>query len=578
MSQIDVLYFPGDDRAKDASEVVKDVANAALVRANELLNTDHHLNWKDENYDPRLTVGLRVLERMERLDITLLNDKNQKDPEILAFLLNSDLAEIQKKYPKVTEADLPFVKDAAQTLNKLNVLVPAEGVLDMIKEAGYAFKGATGTLSGKGTPSSINVFVRKELRSDACVRDFKNVAPRKFIEVDVNMAVFVGPEGVVSDSPHLEGTEYTDAKIITKKSEAIIREGFAYAKAHDIKKVHIAQKGNILKQSDGAFIEMARKVSAEMGIEMEYIIFDNFLQRITKNPDWFKVVITTNFYGSDFLVPFTSAMFTEMEKADFGEDIGKFWRFEGKNKDFTKTNINTRCYRQNNEGFYIGEDTSTETESINFRRITRKMSENIIRYSLDDSIARNSRNLYILYSPKLKGDELFKNVAEELVQDEKYSKLDIHFMTIADFCKETVTRPEEIDSVVGTNLTMDFLTDAEASKIGGIGMMPSFNYTLDTGIVISEPGHGTAPDLQPNQINPGASMWAMAALLEHMGHDKSGRLDESQRKTLTKASELMYDATTKFYSAGENLTGDLGGKGSTVDTGEGVKKIMAELN
>ncbi len=578
MSQIDVLYFPGDDRAKDASEVVRDVADAALARANELLGTDHHFNWIDETHDPRLTVGLRVLDRMKNLGITLLNEKNQKNMEVLNFLIDNDLKAIQEKYPKVTEADLDFVKDAAKTLKELNVLVPAEGVLSKIKAAGYAFKGATGTLSGKGTPSSINVFVRKQLRSDACVRDFRNVAPRKFVEVDVNMAVFVGPEGVVSDTPHIEGTEYTDAKIITKKSEAILRKGFEYAKAHNIEKVHVAQKANILKQSDGAFIDMARKISEEMGVDMEYIIFDNFLQRITKNPDWFKVVITTNFYGNDFLVPFAQAMFTEMEREDFGEEIGKFWRFEGKNKDFTKTKINTRCYRQNNEGFYIGEDKSTETESINFRRITRKMSENVIKYALDDSIARGSKNLYILYSPRLKGDELFRDVALKLVKDEKYKSLHIYFMTIADYCRETVTYPEEIDGVVGTNLTMDFLTDAEASKIGGIGMMPSFNYTLDTGIVISEPGHGTAPDLEPNKINPGASMWAMAALLEHMGNDPSGRLEESQRKTLAKASDLMYEATTQFYSAGENLTADLGGSGTTKSTGEGIKKIIAQLS
>lgn len=577
-NQIDVLFFPGDDRAEDASIVVRDIANAALARANELESTDYGFNWLSEDDDARLTVGLRVLKRMEsNFDINLLNDKNQRNPEVLDFLIDSDLAAIQAKYPKVQEGDLPFIRDAAGSLKTLNVLVPADGVLETIRRVGYGYKGATGTLSGKGTPSSINVFIRKKLFSDACVRDFKNVAPRTFQPVDVDMAVFVGPEGVVSDTPHIAGTDYTDAKIITKKSEAIVKRAFDYAKEKGIDKVYVAQKGNILKESDNAFVEMGRKYSAETGIEMEYIIFDNFLQRITKNPDWFRVIVTTNFYGSDFLLPLAGAMLKEVESAEFGEE-GSFTRFEGQNTDFTQLPIDTRCYRQNNEGFYIGEDKRTDTESINFRRITRKMSENIIGYAFDDSLARGAKSVFVLHSPNLAGDRLFLKVGKEIAVNEKYKDLNIIFMTIADFCWYTVNRPLDVHAVVGTNLTMDFLTDAEASKIGGIGMMPSFNYTLETGTMISEPGHGTAPDLQPDQINPGASIWAMAAMLERMGDDQTGRLDDTQKKTLARASKLVYDATTQFYKAGEGLTGDLGGNGSTTGVSNGIQTIIKALS
>jgi isocitrate dehydrogenase (NAD+) len=575
---IDVIYFPGDDRALDASEVVKDLCNASLARANELKGTEFGFNWLDESDDARLTVGLRVLKRMESLGISMLDDQNRKHIPTLDFLIDSDLATLQGKYPNVTEGDLPFIRDAAQSLKTLNVLVPAEGVLETIKRVGYAYKGATGTLSGKGTPSSINVFIRKKLNSDACVRDFKNVAPRTFHKANVNMAVFTGIEGVTSDTPHLEGTEYTDAKIITSKSEAIVQKAFEYARDNNIEKVYVAQKGNILKESDNAFVEFGRKYSAEFGIDMEYIIFDNFLQRITKNPDWFKVIVTTNFYGNDFLLPLARAMFNRVDSADLGANVGSFDRFEGQNTDYTTTAIDTRCYRQNNEGFYIGEDKRTETESINFRRITRKMSENVIRYALDDTIARGKNNLFVLYSPNLAGDQLFLKVGKEIASEDKYANLDVRFRTIPEYCLYTVKYPELIDGVVGTNLTMDFLTDAEASKIGGIGMMPSFNYTLETGTLISEPGHGTAPDLSENQINPGASIWAAAALLEHMGNDTSGRLNDSQKSTLLKASELLYQGTTDFYAAGENLTGDLGGTGSTLDVGEGIKARLATLN
>lgn len=577
--KIDVLYFPGDDRAEDASIVVRDVANATLTRANELTGSNFSFNWLSEVENPQLTVGLRLWHRMKNeFGVEMLDEQNRKNPEVLTLLVDGNLSDIQSKYPKIQEENLPFVRDAAASLLNLNVFVPAEGVLSEIKRVGYAYKGATGTLSGKGTPSSINVFIRKKLLSDACVRDFKNVAPRTFQEVDVDMAVFVGSEGVTSDSPHLEGTEYTDAKIITAESKSIIKKAFAHAKENGIDKVHVAQKGNILKQSDNAFIDFARTESAETGIEMEYIIFDNFLQRITKNPDWFKVVVTTNFYGSDFLVPLNRAMFEETAHNNLGENVGEYFHFKGKNRDYTKANLDTRCYRQNNEGFYIGEDKSTETESINFRRITETMSRNIIEYSLDDTLARGKKSLFLLYSPNLKGDQLFLRIGKELAGNEKYSSLNVSFMTIPEYCDFMVKNAEKVEGVVGTNLTMDFLTDAEASKIGGIGMMPSFNYTLATGTIISEPGHGTAPDLSLNQINPGASLWAMAALLEHMGNDRTGRLNDAQKATIAKSSVLLYEATTNFYSAGVNLTGDLGGTGSTLDVAEGIKAQLLKLS
>lgn len=573
-NKIDVLYFPGDDRAEDASEVVRKVADVALARAGELAGANYAFNWISEKEDQRLTIGLRLLKKMGGdLGISLLDDQNRKVPETLQFLIESDLAAIRGRYPAVQEKDLPFIKDAANSLLAVNVLVPADSFMEYINRVGYAYKGSTGTLSGKGTPSSINVFARKKLLSDACVRDFKNVAPQKYVQVDVNMAVFVGPEGVVSDSPHLEGTDYTDAKIVTEKSRAIIQKAFEYAGANNIGKVYVTQKANILKESDGAFVELARQVAGEFkDVELEITIFDNMLQRIAKNPDWFKVVATSRFYGTDFLLPLAGAMFDQVEEEDFAPEIGCFRRFVGHNYNFTDKQINTRCYRQNNEGFYIGEGRSTDTESINFRRITRKNSENFVRYALDDTVKRGKKTVFILYSDGLKGDELFMEVAREIAGREVYGGLDIKFMQIKDYCRYTVEHPESIDSTVGSNLTMDFLTDAEASKIGGIGMMPSFNFTVETGLVVSEPGHGTAPDLQPDQINPGASLWAMAALLEHMGNDDTGRVDADQRKVLAKAAQLVYDATTEFYSAGQHLTGDLGGSGTTKSVGAAVEK------
>jgi len=575
-NKIDVMYLPGDDRCEDASEVVKKVADTALRQASKLLDANYQFNWISEKEDQTLTIGLRLLKKLGGdFGIQLLDETNKRVPDTLKFLLEADLAALQAKYPKVQEKDLPLIKDAAKSLLELNVLVPAESFMKYINRVGYAYKGSTGTLSGKGTPASINVFARKRLQSDACVRDFKNVVPRKYKAVDVNMVVFVGPEGVVSDSPYLEGTDYSDVKIITAKSKPVIREAFKYAKAHGLDKVYVTQKANILKESDGAFVQFAQDIAKEFeGIKLEVTIFDNFLQRIAKNPDWFKVVVTCKYYGLDFLLPLAGAMFDMVEARDLGPEIGYFRRYTGSNQNFTERKIDTRCYRQNNEGFYIGESRVDGGACMNFRRITVKNSASFVRYALDDTINRGKKTVFILYSEGLKGDAIWLDTARQISAEEKYRGLDISFMQVRDYCRYTVDHAEAIDSVIGTNLVMDFLTDAEAAKIGGIGMMPSFNCTVESGFVVCEPGHGTAPDLQPDQINPGATLWAMAALLEHMSTDNTGRVDDGQKKALAKAAALMYEATTKFYSKGENLPADLGGTGTTSSVGAAVEGII----
>lgn len=69
----------------------------------------------------------------------------------------------------------------------------------------------------------------------------------------------------------------------------------------------------------------------------------------------------------------------------------------------------------------------------------------------------------------------------------------------------------------------------------------------------------------------------MAALLERMSDDLSGRITPDQKKTLAKAADLVYKATTQFYSAGQNLMGDFGGTGTTTGVGEGIKIIFYTL-
>jgi isocitrate dehydrogenase len=91
--------------------------------------------------------------------------------------------------------------------------------------------------------------------------------------------------------------------------------------------------------------------------------------------------------------------------------------------------------------------------------------------------------------------------------------------TIADiFLQQVLTRPAEFDVVATTNLNGDYISDALAAQIGGIGIAPGANINYDTGHAIFEATHGTAPKYAgKNVVNPSSVILSGQMMLEYMG-------------------------------------------------------------
>ncbi|MGH9157783.1 MAG: NADP-dependent isocitrate dehydrogenase [Acidimicrobiales bacterium] len=90
---------------------------------------------------------------------------------------------------------------------------------------------------------------------------------------------------------------------------------------------------------------------------------------------------------------------------------------------------------------------------------------------------------------------------------------------IADICMQQVlTRPEDFDVVATTNLNGDYLSDALAAQVGGIGIAPGGNINYVTGHGLFEATHGTAPKYAgQDKVNPGSLLLSGVMLLEHLG-------------------------------------------------------------
>jgi isocitrate dehydrogenase len=84
--------------------------------------------------------------------------------------------------------------------------------------------------------------------------------------------------------------------------------------------------------------------------------------------------------------------------------------------------------------------------------------------------------------------------------------------------QQVLTRPTDFDVIATTNLNGDYLSDAIAAQVGGIGIAPGANINYETGHGIFEATHGTAPKYAgQDKVNPGSVLLSGVLMLEHLG-------------------------------------------------------------
>jgi isocitrate dehydrogenase len=125
---------------------------------------------------------------------------------------------------------------------------------------------------------------------------------------------------------------------------------------------------------------------------------------------------------------------------------------------------------------------------------------------------------------------------------------------IADIAlQQVLTRAREFDVIATMNLNGDFLSDALAAQVGGIGIAPGANINYDTGHGIFEATHGTAPKYAgQDKVNPSSVILSGVMMLEHMGWTEAAALIESgitksiANKTVTYDFERLMEGATKL--------------------------------
>jgi isocitrate dehydrogenase (NAD+) len=174
------------------------------------------------------------------------------------------------------------------------------GVVESIRKNRVALKGPMATAVAGGAPS-INVGLRQTLDLYANLRPVKNLegVQSRFQNVDL-VIVRENTEDLYSGLEHTVVPGVVESlKIITEKaSTRIARYAFEYARKFGRKKIHAIHKANIMKLSDGLFLDSVRKVAPSYPeIEYKELIVDNACMQMVLNPHQFDILLLTNLYG-----------------------------------------------------------------------------------------------------------------------------------------------------------------------------------------------------------------------------------------------------------------------------------------
>ena len=220
--------------------------------------------------------------------------------------------------------------------------------------------------------------------------------------------------------------------------------------------------------------------------------------------------------------------------------------------------------RENTEGLYSGNETidHEEEKAIAQRVITRKASERISRLAFEQAIHLKKESVTCVHKANVlkKTDGVFKESFLKVAKDYPNIKTNDYYVDAT--AMYLLTKPQEFDVIVTTNLFGDILSDASAGLVGGLGLAPSGNIGDKHGLF--EPVHGSAPDIAGDNIsNPIAMILSVSMMLEYLNEDYW--------------AEKVRIACENVLEKGKVKTPDLGGTDKTMNLANEVIREIENL-
>jgi len=252
--------------------------------------------------------------------------------------------------------------------------------------------------------------------------------------------------------------------------------------------------------------------------------------------------------------------------------------------------VNMVVFRENTEDVYAGlelKEGTSEAESliryleqsygwripldsaIGIKPISRARSRRLVKAALDYAIKHRRKSITLVHKGNIQKftEGAFRQWGYELAA-ELYPEDTISYEhcdgtppegkvlikdAIADiFFQQALTRPDDFDVVATTNLNGDYISDALAAQVGGVGMAPGANISYEKGYALFEATHGTAPKYAGlDKVNPSSLILSGAMMFDYIGWKEATQLIEKALEKTFVGKKVTYDLARLMEGAKE---------------------------
>ncbi len=241
--------------------------------------------------------------------------------------------------------------------------------------------------------------------------------------------------------------------------------------------------------------------------------------------------------------------------------------------------IDMVIYRENTEDVYAGKELEANTEGvkrlltfleeeygwdirpdsgIGIKPISETGTKRLVRAAIQHAVDNGRDSVTLVHKGNIMKftEGAFREWGYEVVRDEfsdvavswedsggdPGSKILVKDIIADAFLQQIVTRPAEYDVIATMNLNGDYVSDALAAQVGGIGIAPGGNINYDTGHAIFEATHGTAPKYTGmDKVNPGSVILSGEMMLRYMGWEEAADLIVKGMEAAIKDRIVTYD-------------------------------------
>jgi isocitrate dehydrogenase len=215
-----------------------------------------------------------------------------------------------------------------------------------------------------------------------------------------------------------------------------------------------------------------------------------------------------------------------------------------------------------------------ETSSIGIKPVSSEGSKRLIRAAIRYAIEHGKKSVTLVHKGNIMKftEGGFRDWGYQLAKEEfggvdldggPWLKLPNGVVikdVIADaFLQQILTRPAEYEVIATMNLNGDYISDALAAQVGGIGIAPGANINYDNGYAIFEATHGTAPKYAgQDKVNPGSVILSGVMMLEYLGWKEAARLIEKAMEKTIQQKVVTYDFARLMEGAKEVKCSEFG--------------------